>query len=77
MTEQRCSTYTSEIMQSIIEEIKIIISENKIFYDNFEIKFNNEFTGYSLYRHHLNRDLLIVTDSSMHINCNLKNSILQ
>lgn len=77
MTEQKCSTYTSENMKSIIAEVKTIISENKIFYDNFEITFNNEFTGYSLYRHHLNRDLLIVSDSSMHINCKLKNSILQ
>jgi hypothetical protein len=77
MTEQKCSTYTSENMKRITAEVKTIISENKLFYDNFEITFNNEFTGYSLYRHHLNRDLLIVSDSSMHINWKLKNSILQ
>ena len=77
MTEKVCSIYTKEKIESIIEEIKIIISENKIFYDNFEISFNNEFTGYSLYRHHLNRDLLIVSNSTMNVNCKLKNSILQ
>ena len=77
MTEQTSSAYTNENMKSIIEEVKTIVSENKIFYDNFEITFNNEFTGYSLYRHHLNRDLLIVSDTSMRINCKLKNSNLQ
>lgn len=76
MTEQRCSTYTNENIKSIIDEVKTIISENKIFYDNFEITFNNEFTGYFLYRHNLNRDLLIVSESSMRINCKLKSSIL-
>jgi hypothetical protein len=77
MTEQRCSSYTNENMKSIIEEIKTIISENIVFYDNFEISFNNEFTGYSLYGHHLNRDLLIVSTSTMNVNCKLKNRILQ
>lgn len=77
MTEQRCLEYTNENMKNIIEEIKIIISENSEFYENFEITFNSEFSGYSLYRHHLNRDLLIVSNSTMHINCKLKKNILQ
>ena len=72
MTEHNCSVYTSEDMKSIIKELKITISENNIFYDNFEIQFNNKFTGYSLYRHHLNRDLLIVSNSTMNVNCKLK-----
>ena len=77
MSEQRCSTYSNENIISITEEVRNVISENRIFYDNFEITFNNEFTGYSLYRHHLNRDLPIVSDSSMYINCKLKNCIIQ
>ena len=76
MTKQKCLTYTNENMKSIIEDIKTTISENNVFYDNFEISFNNEFTGYSLRRHHLNRDLLIVSNSTMNVNCKLKNRIL-
>jgi len=74
MTEESCFEYTNENMKSIIKEIKIVISENNVFYDNFEITFNDEFTGYSLYKHHLNRDLLIVS-STLNINCNLKKRI--
>ena len=64
-------------MKGIIEEIKNVILKNSIFYDNSEIKFNAEFTGYSLYRQYSNRDLIIVSDSLMHVNSKLKNCILQ
>ena len=77
MTEQKCLEYTNENLKSIIEEIKIIITENNLFYNNFEITFNNEFTGFSLCRHNLNRDLLIVSNTTMNVDCKLKNNILQ
>ena len=77
MNEEECSKYTSENLDNIIQETKSIIYENFEFYNNFEITFNNEFTGYSLYRHHLNRDLLIVSKSTINVNCKLIESILQ
>ncbi|EKT3956729.1 hypothetical protein SL053_002088 [Flavobacterium psychrophilum] len=77
MNEEECSKYTSENLDNIIQETKAVIYENFEFYNNFEITFNNEFTGYSLYRHHLNRDLLIVSKSTMNVNCKLIESILQ
>ena len=77
MTEQRCCEYTKNNLKSIIEEIKIIINENNSFYDNFDITFYDKFTGYSLYRHNLNRDLLIVSNSTMNVDCKLKQKVLQ
>ena len=72
MTEKECLKYTNENMPKIIEEVKIVISENNEFYKNFEIDFNSEFLGYNLYRHPLNRDLLIVSESWMRLKCELK-----
>ena len=77
MNEEECSKYTYENLENIIRETKIVISENFEFYEKFEITFNNEFTGYSLYRHHLNRDLLIVSKSTMNVKCELKKTVLQ
>jgi len=77
MTEEKCCEYTKDNLKSIIEEIKIIITENNSFYDNFEITFNDEFTGYSLYRHNLNRNILIVSNSTMNVDCKLKQRVLQ
>lgn len=77
MTEQECSKYTYENLENIIRETKVVISENSEFYDNFEITFYNEFSGYSLYRHHLNSNILIVSNSTMNVNCKLKKSVLQ
>ncbi len=72
MTERKCLEYTNENMVKIIEEAKIVITENNEFYKNFEIDFNSEFLGYNLYRNHLNRDLLIVSESWMRLKCKLK-----
>lgn len=71
MTEKVCLEYTNQKMPIIIQEAKKIINENNEFYKNFEFDFNSEFLGYSLYRHHLNRDLLIVSESWMHLKCEL------
>jgi hypothetical protein len=76
MNEQLCSTYTSKKMKFIIQEVKSIISKNKIFYDNFEITFSNKFSGYTFFNYFLNCDLLFVSDSSMNIYCKLKNSTI-
>jgi len=72
MTERECLEYTNKIMPQIIEEAKKVITENNEFYINFKIDFDSEFLGYSLYRHHLNRDLLIVSESWMRLKCELK-----
>jgi len=72
MSENQCLEYTNRIIDQVIAETKIIISENKEFYKNFEVEFNSEFLGYYLYRHHLNRDLLIVSESWMRVKCKLK-----
>ena len=77
MSEQTCSKHLNENMKNIIADIKNIITENNIFYDNFEVSFDSDFTGYSIYRNHLNRDLLLVYKSTMNVNCKLKNNILQ
>ncbi|TDP61151.1 hypothetical protein [Flavobacterium dankookense] len=77
MNEQICSTYTSKKMEIIIQEVKSIISKNKIFYNNLEITISNKFSGYSHFRHHLYHDLLVVSESSLNIYCKLKKSILK
>lgn len=72
MKENECLDYANKNMTKIIEEAKIIISENNEFYKHFEIDFNSEFTSRSLYRHHLNRNLEIVSQISMWPKCILK-----
>jgi hypothetical protein len=76
MKENECLDYANKNMSKIIEEAKIIVSENNEFYKHFEIDFNSEFTSRSLYRHHLNRNLEIVSEISMRPKCKLKKNEL-
>jgi hypothetical protein len=75
MDEKYCLEFTNKHMIEIILEAKKIIQENDEFYKNFEISFYSEFTGYSLYRHKLNRNILIVASSSLNVDCKLKNNL--
>lgn len=72
MNEKYCLEYTNKHITEIVLEPKKIIEENNKFYKNFEISFTHEFTGYSLYRHKFNRDILIVSSSSLNVDCKLK-----
>ena len=72
MTEQKCLEYANENRSEIIHEAKTVIAENDEFYKNFEIDFDSEFLGWTLHRHHLNRDLLIVDTCWMPVECKLK-----
>jgi len=71
MTEKSCAYYTNEVMPVIIEEAKSVIFTNNEFYTNFEINLISQFSGFNLERHFLNRDLLIVRSSWMHLKCKL------
>jgi hypothetical protein len=71
MTENSCIEYTNGIMPRIIEEAQSIISTNNEFYQNFDIDLKSDFSGFNLDRHSLNRDLLIVRNSWMHLKCKL------
>lgn len=75
MNEKYCLEYTNKHIAEIVLEAKKIIQENIEFYKNFEISFYSEFTGYSLYRHKLNRDILMVSSSSLNIDCKLINKL--
>ena len=76
MSENQCLEYTNKIIEQVIEQTKIIISENEEFYKNFEVDLNSEFLGYYFYRHQTNRDLLIVSESWMRVKCKLKEAIM-
>jgi hypothetical protein len=75
MDEKHCLEYTNEHFNEIVLEAKKIIQENDEFYKNFEISFYSEFTGYSLYRYKLNRDILMVSSSTLNVDCKLKNNL--
>jgi len=71
MTEKFCTEYTNGIMPRIIEEAQNVISINNEFYQNFNIDLKSNFSGFNLYKHSLNSDLLIVSKSWMTISCKL------
>ena len=76
MNEKTCSDYTDKFIEEVINEAKILIQENNEFYENFEINFYSEFTGYIFVRNTITREL-IVQSSSLNVISKLKNDIVK
>lgn len=70
--EQECKKYLNDFIPELENEIKIIINENQSFYKNFNISFDREFTGVSLFRDDINPDTLNVSDTTMYVNSEIK-----
>jgi hypothetical protein len=72
MTEQECKNYTKDFIPKLENEMVFIINQNQQFYQNFDITFCGEFTGFSFGRDETNRDKLIVSNATMYAYCKLK-----
>lgn len=72
MTENECKSYVKNSILELEPEILNIISENVQFYENFDISFDSNFTGFSFRRDEINSEKLIVSDTIMYPHCKLK-----
>lgn len=71
MSEKECFDYTNENIIEIKKWVKNVLIENTSIYELYDSNFNTKFYGCSLGKSKMNANLLVI-DSWMRVNCNLK-----